>query len=136
VLLAGWQQAVATRLWIEPNVPAYENINRGYGDQATIVHGRFFCLKGSPYYERVRWVAVHTATAGQSFSFKFAGDCETEYQSPGFYTFAFEVPAIGPRARADIGIRTSTGATGQISFGHLSLPATAPTVDVDPFLGY
>ena len=133
VLLAGWQQTVATRLWIEPHVPAKENINRGYGGTATIIHGRFFRRNVSPD-AWVHWVAVHTATAGESFSFKLAGYCQAEYESPGFYTFEIEVPAIGPRARADVGIRTSTGATGQISFGDLSLPTAAPTVEADPWL--
>ncbi|HVX14157.1 MAG TPA: hypothetical protein VHC22_23425 [Pirellulales bacterium] len=135
VLMAGWQQAVATRLWIEPNVPPTKLLYQGYGGDATIIHGRFFCRKGSRAGEEVHWVVCHTAPSGEYFSSKFAGHCEARYESPGFYTFEIEIPTIGPRARADIGIRTSTGATGRISYGDLSLPATAPTLDIDAPLG-
>lgn len=134
VLLAGWKWVNATRLWVEPYVLPTDATNSGYDGKAMIVHGWFFCLDGSPG-ESVDLAVFPTAPPHGWSSFKTRPYYSADRGVAGFYTFAIEAPAVSPRGRCDIGIRTSTGATAQITLGERSLPAAAPTGAVDTWFG-
>ena len=134
VLLAGWKQVTATRLWVEPYVPPHDATNSGYNGKAMVVHGWFFCLDGS-LAESVDLAVFHTAPPNESLNFKTRPYYSADRGFAGFYTFAIEAPAVSPRGRCDIGVRTATGDTAQLTLGDPSLPTAAPTGKVDNWFG-